>query len=168
MSDKRSLPAAAAAIHLESAAAGVAARQRHVGRSMERLEDAAILTGRGRYGDDLGVKPGTLHAAILRSPHAHAELGTIDASAALAAPGVHGVLTGADLAAWSRPFVAGVKAPMEQWALAMDRVRYVGEAIPMCKQLTREPVAGKPHTGFGGRGRRSPFPSAFISSLWGR
>ncbi|TPQ33064.1 carbon monoxide dehydrogenase, partial [Cupriavidus pinatubonensis] len=119
MSDKRNLPAAAAAIHHASAAAGAAGRQRHVGRSMERLEDAAILTGRGRYGDDLAVKPGTLHAAIVRSPHAHAELGTIDTSAALAAPGVHAVLTGADLGAWSRPFVVAVKSPMEQWALAM-------------------------------------------------
>ncbi|GAB7542557.1 xanthine dehydrogenase family protein molybdopterin-binding subunit [Cupriavidus sp. 8B] len=137
MSDKRSLPAAAAAIHLESAAAGAAARQRHVGRSMERLEDAAILTGRGRYGDDLGVKPGTLHAAIVRSPHAHAELGTVDASAALAAPGVHAVLTGADLAAWSRPFVVGVKAQMEQWALAMDRVRYVGEPVAVVMAESR-------------------------------
>ncbi|PWK34225.1 xanthine dehydrogenase family protein molybdopterin-binding subunit [Cupriavidus plantarum] len=109
-------------------------RQRHrgqpyVGQPMERLEDAAILTGRGRYGDDLGVKPGTLHAAIVRSPHAHAELGRIDATAALDAPGVHAVLTGADLVAWSRPFVVAVKAPMEQWALAMDRVRYVGEPV---------------------------------------
>lgn len=56
MSDKRNLAAAAAAIH-HASAAGAAARQRHVGRPMERLEDAAILTGRGRYGDDLGVKP---------------------------------------------------------------------------------------------------------------
>ncbi|KAB0545417.1 hypothetical protein F7R01_24020 [Pseudomonas argentinensis] len=74
---------------------------------------------------------------------------------------------GDDLAAWLRPFVVGGKAPMAQWALAMDRVRYVGEPIPMCNQLTGEPVAGKPHTGFGGRGRRSPFPGAFISSFWG-
>ena len=40
------------------------------GQSIERVEDAALLTGRGRYIDDLGVPPGTLHAAILRSPHA--------------------------------------------------------------------------------------------------
>jgi 2-furoyl-CoA dehydrogenase large subunit len=39
------------------------------------------------------------------------------------------VLTGADLPAWSKPFVVGVKAPMEQWTLAMDRVRYVGEPV---------------------------------------
>ncbi|WP_029043248.1 molybdopterin cofactor-binding domain-containing protein [Cupriavidus sp. WS] len=101
----------------------------HVGRPMARVEDAAILTGRGRYADDLGVRPGTLHAAILRSPHAHAELGAIDFAAALKAPGVRAVLTAADLPACSRPFVVGVKAPMEQWALAMDRVRYVGEPV---------------------------------------
>lgn len=103
--------------------------QPYVGRPMQRVEDAAILTGRGRYADDLGVKPGTLHAAILRSPHAHAELGLIDFAAALKAPGVRAVLTGADLPAWSKPFVVGVKAPMEQWTLAMDRVRYVGEPV---------------------------------------
>ncbi|PTB20999.1 carbon monoxide dehydrogenase [Trinickia symbiotica] len=101
----------------------------HVGRPMERVEDAAILTGRGRYGDDLGVKPGTLYAAVLRSPHAHAEIKRLDASAALARRGVRAVLTGDDVQAWSRPFVVGVKAPMEQWALAIDRVRYCGEPV---------------------------------------
>jgi 2-furoyl-CoA dehydrogenase large subunit len=102
---------------------------KYVGRSIERLEDAPILTGRGRFGDDLGVKPGTLHAAIVRSPHAHARLVSIDARRASNAPGVRAVLTGTDLRAWSRPFVVGVKAPMEQWALAIERVRYVGEPI---------------------------------------
>ncbi|KAH0438139.1 hypothetical protein KCU90_g3590, partial [Aureobasidium melanogenum] len=96
---------------------------------MERLEDPAILTGRGRYGDDLGTKPGTLHAAILRSPHAHAELVAIHTEAASKLPGVRAILTRDDLRAWSRPFVVGVKSPMEQWALAMDRVRYVGEPV---------------------------------------
>ena len=103
--------------------------RRHVGRSMQRLEDPAILTGRGRYGDDLAIKPGTLHAAVLRSPHAHAELVSIDAQAASELPGVRAVLTRDDLRAWSRPFVVGVKSPMEQWSLAMDRVRYVGEPV---------------------------------------
>ncbi len=104
-------------------------RQRHVGRPMERLEDPAILTGRGRYGDDIAVKPGTLHAAVLRSPHAHAELRGIDTGAALKLAGVRAVLTRDDLPGWSKPFVVGVKSPMEQWALAMDRVRYVGEPV---------------------------------------
>src|SRR5258707_15160702 len=76
--------------------------QRHVGRSMERLENPPILTGRGRYGDDIGVKPGTLHAAILRSPHAHAELVSIDKDAALKHPGVRAGLAFGDARAWAR------------------------------------------------------------------
>jgi 2-furoyl-CoA dehydrogenase large subunit len=103
--------------------------RRHVGRPMERLEDAAILTGRGRYGDDIAVKPGTLHAAVLRSPHPHAEITGIDVTAALAQKGVHAVLTGDDVREWSQPFVVGVKSPMEHWALAIDRVRYSGEPV---------------------------------------
>ena len=106
-----------------------AASRTHVGQSMERLEDAALLTGRGAFGDDLAIKPGTLHAAVLRSPHPHAELISIDATAALAMPGVRTVLTGADVQRWSRPFVVGVKQPMQHWALAIDRVRHVGEPI---------------------------------------
>jgi 2-furoyl-CoA dehydrogenase large subunit len=100
-----------------------------VGRPMPRIEDASLLIGRGQYGDDVGVKPGTLHAAIVRAPHAHAKLNSIDTSRAERAPGVRAVLTGADVAQWSKPFVVGVKAPMEMWALAMDRVRYVGEPV---------------------------------------
>ena len=53
-----------------------------VGQSIERVEDAALLTGRGRYIDDIGVPPGTLHAAMLRSPHAHAVIRAIDVAAA--------------------------------------------------------------------------------------
>jgi len=100
-----------------------------VGRSVERLEDVSLLTGRGRYADDLGVKPGTLHAAILRSPHGHAIVTGLDTSAAEKAPGVRAVLTGEDVRRWSQPFVVGVKAPMEHWSLAVDRVRYVGEPV---------------------------------------
>ena len=101
----------------------------HTGRGMERLEDAALLTGRGQFADDLGVRPGTLHAAIVRSPHAHAELRGIDAAAALAMPGVRAVLTGEDVRRWAQPFVVGVKQPMQHWPLAIDRVRYAGEPV---------------------------------------
>ena len=101
----------------------------HTGRPVERVEDAALLMGRGRYGDDLGVRPGTLHAAVLRSPHGHAELLKVDASAAITAPGVHAVLTGEDVRRWAQPFVVGVKQPMEHWPLAVDRVRYSGEPV---------------------------------------
>ena len=122
---------------LALAAAGPHGGRAYIGRSMERLEDPALLTGRARFGDDLGVKPATLHAAILRSPLAHADIHSIDYSAALALPGVRVVLTRDDLPAWSRPFVVGVKSPMEQWALAMDRVRYVGEPVAVALAESR-------------------------------
>jgi 2-furoyl-CoA dehydrogenase large subunit len=120
--------------HPTGAVAGAQAAQASadtpfVGRPMRRIEDVALLTGRGEFGDDAGVKPGTLHAAIVRSPHAHAAITRIDSSRAEAAPGVRAVLTGADLADWSKPFVVGVKAQMAMWALARERVRYVGEPV---------------------------------------
>jgi 2-furoyl-CoA dehydrogenase large subunit len=101
----------------------------HLGQATPRHEDAALLSGRGRYGDDLATTPGTLHAAVLRSPHAHAQLLAVDASAALALPGVHAVLTGEDVRRWQQPFVVGVKAPMQHWVLAVDKVRYAGEPV---------------------------------------
>jgi 2-furoyl-CoA dehydrogenase large subunit len=100
-----------------------------VGRSIERVEDGALLTGRGRFIDDLGVDAGTLHAAILRSPHAHATISSIDTTAARKGPGVVAVLTGADIRALTTSLVVGVKAPVECWPIAVDRVRYVGEPV---------------------------------------
>jgi 2-furoyl-CoA dehydrogenase large subunit len=100
-----------------------------VGRSVQRVEDAALLTGRGRYLDDLGARPGTLEAAILRSPHAHAEITSIDAERARAMPGVAAVITGEDIKALTASMVVGVKAPLESWPIATDRVRYVGEPV---------------------------------------
>jgi 2-furoyl-CoA dehydrogenase large subunit len=101
----------------------------HLGQSAPRHEDAALLTGRGRFGDDLGTTPGTLHAAVLRSPHAHARLLGVDTAAALALPGVHAVLTGQDVQRWQQPFVVGVKVPMQHYVLAVDKVRYAGEPV---------------------------------------
>jgi 2-furoyl-CoA dehydrogenase large subunit len=106
-----------------------AAAANWLGRSLERVEDAALLSGRGRFIDDLGTKPGTLHAAILRSPHAHARIKSIDVAAARRAPGVGAVLTGKDVTALSASLVVGVKAPIECWPIAVDRVRYVGEPV---------------------------------------
>jgi 2-furoyl-CoA dehydrogenase large subunit len=60
----------------------------YLGRPLARVEDADLLCGRGRFSDDLPVRTGTLHAAILRSPHAHAELLSVDAEAASAVLGV--------------------------------------------------------------------------------
>ncbi|MDB5962245.1 MAG: carbon monoxide dehydrogenase [Massilia sp.] len=109
----------------------------HVGKPLPRVEDAALLTGRGSFCDDLGVKPGTLHAAILRSPHGHAEIVAIDSSAALALPGVRAVLTGQDVAAWSSPFAVGVKQPMEHWSIAIEKARYVGEPVAVVMAESR-------------------------------
>ena len=108
-----------------------------VGRSLQRIEDVSLLTGRGQFGDDVGVKPGTLHAAIVRAPHAHALINGIDSTRAEQAPGVRAVLTGDDLADWSKPFVVGVKASMEMWALARERVRYAGEPVAVVVADTR-------------------------------
>ena len=94
-----------------------------------RVEDADLLRGRGRFADDLPEPRGVLHTAILRSPHGHAELVSIDASAALAMPGVACVVTGEDARRWTKPFAVAVKTPMQHWCLAVDRVRYVGEPV---------------------------------------
>ncbi|MFY0613685.1 MAG: molybdopterin-dependent oxidoreductase [Hyphomicrobiaceae bacterium] len=100
-----------------------------IGRSIERHEDAALLAGSARFTDDLGVAPGTLYAAFVRSPHAHARISDIHIREALACDGVHAVITGADIAAQSRPFTVGVKAPMEHRSVALERVRYQGEPV---------------------------------------
>ncbi|WP_111418050.1 molybdopterin cofactor-binding domain-containing protein, partial [Rhodoplanes roseus] len=100
-----------------------------VGRSVERVEDAALLTGRGRYLDDLGARPGTLHAAVLRSPHAHAVIRAIRTDAARALPGVAAVLTGTEVTALTTSLLVGVKAPITCWPIAVDKVRYSGEPV---------------------------------------
>jgi xanthine dehydrogenase molybdopterin-binding subunit B len=72
---------------------------------------------------------GTLHAAILRSWHAHAEIQAIDTTRALAMPGVACVVTGEDNLRWTRPFIAAVKSPIERRCLATNRARYQGEPV---------------------------------------
>jgi 2-furoyl-CoA dehydrogenase large subunit len=100
-----------------------------IGAPVQRVEDAALLTGRALFMDDLGTRPGTLHAAFVRSPHAHAHLKGVDARHALSIPGVRAVVTGADIQRLTKPFTVGVKASMQHWSLAIDRVRYQGEPV---------------------------------------
>jgi 2-furoyl-CoA dehydrogenase large subunit len=100
-----------------------------IGQSIPRVEDPALLSGRGRFIDDIGVRPGTLHAAILRSPHAHAKIISIDTAAAKRARGVVAILTGEDVKALTASLVVGVKAPVECWPIAVGRARYVGEPV---------------------------------------
>jgi aerobic carbon-monoxide dehydrogenase large subunit len=105
-----------------------------VGQAIRRKEDPPLITGRGRYVDDIRL-PGTLHAAIVRSPVAHARITSIDASEAEAREDVHLVLTGEDLKdlaaplpmAWAPPGVE-VKTP-EHWPLARGKVCHVGDPV---------------------------------------
>ena len=105
---------------------------------VKRVEDVRLLTGAGRYVDDIAPAD-ALHAVVVRSTVAHARITGIDAEEAQAAPGVHLVMTAVDLEAWGVepgiPAVAvknrdGSKGAMPlRPALARDRVRYVGEAV---------------------------------------
>src|SRR6516225_9248423 len=106
-------------------------RAKYVGRPIERVEDATLLAGSGKYADDMPILPGTLHAAVLRSPHAHAEIRAIDVARAEALAGVTRVLTGEDIKPHSSPFLIVVKEPLDQWCLAFERVRFVGEAVAL-------------------------------------
>ena len=106
-----------------------------VGSRMKRLEDPALLRGRGRFVDDIRLD-GTLHAAFVRSPHPHARILRIDAAQARAIAGVHAVLSWADMPEPMRKnrFAmlvpnAAIKQPKTQQALAKDEVCYVGEAV---------------------------------------
>jgi 2-furoyl-CoA dehydrogenase large subunit len=108
----------------------------HVGSSALRIEDDALLRGQGWFIDDLDPLPNTAVAAIVRSPFAHARVGEIDASAALALPGVIGVVSGADVAAHSRPFASALGAGIVHYAAAVDVARYAGE--PVCVVVARD------------------------------
>ena len=102
-----------------------------VGRRMRRREDAELLTGRGRFIGDL-TRPGMLHAVFLRSPYPHARIGAIDAERARSMPGVHAVLTGADLpadlGAQPNTHLFGERET-PYYALARGRARYAGEPV---------------------------------------
>ena len=99
-----------------------------VGRSLERVEDEALLRGEGRFIDDLEPVPRAWHAAIVRSQLAHARI-TVDPAAALSVDGVRGVLTGDDVARLSKPFAAAIESPAPQYAAAVGTTRYVGEPL---------------------------------------
>src|SRR5436190_8494979 len=109
-----------------------------IGQSVRRREDPRLLTGRGRYYDDLKLAD-QLYAAIVRSPHAHADIRGIDAGAALKLPGVHAVLTGEDYRAdrlGTMPSMAPYKkrdgSPMHlphRPAIAIGRALHVGYPV---------------------------------------
>ena len=118
-----------------------------IGASVTRKEDFRFLTGRGNYMDDF-KRGDDSSAHFVRSPHAHANIKSVDTKAALASPGVVAILTGEDLAAdeigslicgWNVASKDGsdMKAPAHP-ALAKDRVRYVGDAVAIVIAETKE------------------------------
>jgi len=122
-------------------------RQFGIGQPVRRVEDRRFLTGRGRYLDDI-VRPREAHAAILRSPHAHARLRAIDTAAA-GLPGVLAVFTGADLARDGLGTIQCLSALTNRDKSAMatpprpaiteGRVRHVGDTVAM---VVAETAAG--------------------------
>jgi aerobic carbon-monoxide dehydrogenase large subunit len=108
----------------------------YIGAPVPRREDARLLTGRGTFVDDLEM-PGVVHAAMLRSSHAHARVRRIDTTAALALPGVLAVVTADDVADIQKPWPARMPSPVPgtslrhgiRHTLPRDKVRYAGEVI---------------------------------------
>jgi carbon-monoxide dehydrogenase large subunit len=126
-----------------------AAMPQTIGQPLRRKEDLRLVTGRGRYSDDLNL-PGQAYAHVLRSPHAHARIRSIDVEAARAMPGVLAVLTGTDVAAAGLIAIPHTPIPSKppadillinrdgsahgvapQELLPTDRVRYVGQQVAM-------------------------------------
>ncbi|MBN9320911.1 MAG: xanthine dehydrogenase family protein molybdopterin-binding subunit, partial [Delftia acidovorans] len=119
----------------------------HIGEPVKRKEDYRFLTGAGQYTDDIALAA-QAHAVFVRSPHAHARVRSVSTDAAKAAPGVIGVLTGADVAAdkinglpcgWLITSTNGepMKEPPHP-ILALDTVRYVGDQVAMVVAETLE------------------------------
>ena len=115
--------------------------QPYIGAPLRRREDVRFLTGRGEYLDDISL-PGMLHAAILRSPHAHARLRGIDTSAALSLEGVVAVFTHDDMAELLKPIpmrvfpLPGLEDYL-QLPLSPDAVRHAGEAVAVVVAVSR-------------------------------
>src|SRR5256712_13470802 len=104
----------------------------YVGAALSPRETKQLYLGRGSYVGDL-TAPGLLHAAFVRSPHAHARIRRIEADAARRQPGIVAVLTGHDLARVTAPLriappIEGL-LPMEMPTLPVDKVRFVGDPV---------------------------------------
>jgi carbon-monoxide dehydrogenase large subunit len=125
-----------------------------IGQPLRRKEDARLVTGRGRFTDDFAL-PGETYAAVVRSPHPHARIVRIDAAAAKAMPGVLTVLTGEDARADGLQPIPHAPLPSTKYdmkltappgralffgphhLLAVDKVRYVGEAAALVVAETK-------------------------------
>src|SRR5437763_11525760 len=113
------------------------AREAWAGRAVPRIEDEALLRGEGSFMDDIDPVRNAAHAAILRSPFAHARIVRLDPSRALELPGVVGVLTGADVESMSRPFPVGVDDAPSSYSAAANVARYYGEPVAVVVARSR-------------------------------
>lgn len=116
-----------------------------IGKSVKRVEDKRLITGKGKYTDDI-ILPGMTYAHFVRSPYAHAKILSIDTSAALAHPGVVAIYTGADIAelngvpcGWQVNFKSGetMKEPKHPLLVA-DKARHTGDAVAVVVAESRE------------------------------
>ena len=122
-----------------------------IGQPVRRKEDLRLVTGRGEFSDDINA-PGQAHAIVLRSPHAHALIRSIDAKAALAMTGVLAVLTGRDYVADGHGPIANTANPRDvpitnfdgrpvvqppDFPLAVEKVRHAGEGVALIVAETR-------------------------------
>ena len=119
------------------------ADRKFIGHPSRSKEGPRHVTGRGLYTDDFTL-PGMLQAMILRSPHAHANIVSVDPSEALKNPNVVAVITPQDVKNNSKPFkpgryAAGLKRPIDEYASAIEKVRYVGEPVPPSRLVIAEP-----------------------------
>lgn len=104
----------------------------YIGKPLPRKEDRRLLTGNARFLDDIAAT-GALHVSFVRSPHAHARIKRIDIAEASAMPGVVVIVTGRDLAEWTKPLrlappIEGL-FPTEMTALPIDKVRFQGDPV---------------------------------------
>jgi aerobic carbon-monoxide dehydrogenase large subunit len=116
---------------------------RHVGQRVRRIEDPALLRGAGRFVGDIDL-PGTLHAAFVRSPHAHALVKHIDMTSAVAMPGVVAILTARDIARGLTRLrmplgfpTSALPADITPFVLTPEEVCYVGEAVALVLATSR-------------------------------
>ncbi len=124
---------------------------RHVGVPLKRLDGPRLLSGGGKYVDDLAL-PRMVHVAFVRSPHAHARLTRVDVAVAREMPGVVAALTGQAVVRLCRPYrgvllhYQGMKTAAMQ-PLATERVRYVGEPVVASRVPARPgPRARRPRS----------------------
>ncbi len=110
---------------------------KYIGKPRRAVEHRRFVVGQGRYAADVHLRD-MLHVAIVASPYAHAKIKSIDASAALSLPGVHAVVTGAELLANTDPMLPGVDAPLvKRYPMAIDVARYAGEWVAAVVADTR-------------------------------